>query len=259
MTRLLLLDATNLGHRLFHARDASVPLPERFGFALNRWRRHVQPEYAVAVFDGPGEGWRSKLWPAYKARRNTDPSSRPSATDWQRIQAACRANGIAVACREQIEADDLIASYTTAAVRQGLRTSIVTSDKDMLQLVREELAVAVGAVHVIDPGSGASRSCSHVRDDFGVWPHAIPDLLALAGDPTDGYPGVKGIGRKTAALLLEQHGDVEQIIDRAQLLPGKHRDRVLAQVGDLRLFRRLATLVDDLALPVPLKLARWER
>lgn len=60
MTRLLLLDATNLGHRLFHARDASVPLPERFGFALNRWRRHVQPEYAVAVFDGPGEGWRAK-------------------------------------------------------------------------------------------------------------------------------------------------------------------------------------------------------
>ncbi len=254
MSRLLLLDATNLGHRLFHARDASVPLPERFGFALNRWRRHVQPEYAVAVFDGPGEGWRSKLWPAYKARRNTDLSARPSATDWVQIQIMCRANGIAVACREQIEADDLIASYTAAAVRHGLDVRIVTSDKDMLQLVREE-----PTVHVIDPGSGASRSSSHVRADFGVWPHAIPDLLALAGDPTDGYPGVKGIGRKTAALLLEQHGDVEQIIDRAQLLPGKHRDRVLAQVGDLRLFRRLATLVDDLALPVPLKLARWER
>ncbi len=249
--RVLLLDATNLGHRLFHA-PSDRPLFERFGYSLNRWRKQVEPTHALAVFDGPGDGWRREAWAGYKAKRSDDPSRRPSATDWLDIRAECANAGVQAVWRPSVEADDLIASYTAAAIKLELDVSIVSSDKDLMQLVRDEPV----EVRTIDPGSGKVSGPAEVRERFGVWPHALPDLLALAGDASDGYPGVKGIGAKTAAKMIADHGDVEQIIDRANLLPGKLRDRMLEGAEMARLCRRLAVVGDDLTLPVDLESAR---
>jgi DNA polymerase-1 len=251
--QLLLLDATNLGHRLFHA-PSDRPLAERFGFALNRWRRAVEPTLAVAVFDGEGDGWRRELWPGYKAKRIDDPSRRPSAQDWIDIKRECQSARLRVAWLRGVEADDLIASYTTVARVLEIDVSIVSSDKDLLQLVQDQ-----PRVRVLDPGTGNASGPEEVRARFGVGPHELADLLALAGDASDGYPGIAGVGFKTAARLVQEHGDVERIIDRANLLPGKLRDRVLQGAEMARVCKRLATLDIDLRLPVPLAEAGWNR
>ena len=254
MTTLLLLDATNIGHRVFHGIDGRVELSERFGFALDRWRRACKPDLALAVFDGEGETWRHNLWPTYKAKRNTDPSNRPSATNWLAIKRECGAAGIKVAQSQASEADDLIGSYTAAAVSEGMDVAIVTGDKGLWQLVRDQ-----PRVRVHDPGNGAIADVARVLDRWGVRPDQLADLLALAGDASDNYPGVPGIGPGTAAKLLRQWGSLDNLLANAALVPGKVSGRLREHAGQARLCRTLAGLVADLPLPVPLDQAGWSR
>jgi DNA polymerase-1 len=250
---LLLLDANNLGHRLFHAPSNDRTLAERFGFALNRWRRVVNPDFAIAVFDGEGPSWRHELWPAYKAKRDDDPSKRPSATDWLDIMAECKANRLRFVQVPGVEADDLIASYVAAARRIHVDVSIVSSDKDLMQLIADEPT----RVRTIDPGDGKLKGQAECRERWGVEPCMLADLLALAGDDSDNYPGVRGIGAKGAAKLINEHGGVEQILERVNLLKPKLGEKLRAQADEARLFRRLAGLVDDLPLPVSIESATW--
>jgi DNA polymerase-1 len=251
--KLLLLDATNLGHTLFHGKDPA-PLHERFGFALNRWRRVCEPDLAIAVFDGPGDGWRHELWPAYKAKRDDDPSKRPSATDWQDLHVECRAARLRWVAVDGVEADDLIGSYTAAAVAEGIAVDIVSSDKDLWQLVRD-----VPSVRVISPGKGEIADAAKVCERWGVWPNQLADLLALAGDASDNYPGVAGVGAGIGARLLREHVSLEQLLANVALVPGKLSAKLSSQVEAARLFRRLSGLVVDLPLPVALDDAAWTR
>lgn len=182
--KLLLFDAPNVVHRLYHA-PADIPLADRWGFALSRWRKAIAPDFAIAVFDGAGDGWRHALWPTYKANRNDDPSRRPSATDWLDVRAACDGAGLRWVCVPTVEADDLIASYTAAAVAAGLDVSIVSSDKDLCQLIAESPT----QVRTIDPGTGAAKDSAAILERWGVRPDQLADVLALAGDSSDNYPG----------------------------------------------------------------------
>lgn len=253
--KVLLFDATNVGHQVFHSRFDDLPIADRFGFALNRWRRACLPTYAIAVFDGPGDGWRSDVWPTYKATRSDDPSTRPSATHWQSIKAECRASGLMCVEVKHIEADDLIGSYTEAAVRSGYDVDIITSDKDLWQLIRETPT----HVRVISPGNGKVHDSESVVDRWGVKPEQLADLLAIMGDTSDNYSGIDGVGPKTAAKLLTEYGSLDQLLDRAALVPGKMSAKIIAQSDKARLCRRLAGLVLDIPLPIALEHAIWSR
>lgn len=248
---LLLLDANNLLHRIWHA-PAREPVAERWGWSLNRWRRAVVPDFAVAVFDGDGPTWRHEVYPPYKAKRDDDPSKRPSATDWRDAKLECDAAGLRWVQVAGVEADDMIASYVAAAMLIQVDVTIVSGDKDLMQLLRDR-----PNVRQIDPGSGQSMGPADVCERWGVEPNMLADLLAVAGDTSDNYPGVRGIGAKGAAKLINTNGGVDQILDRVNLLPTKLAAKLRAQADEARLFRKLAGLVDDLPLPVSITSATW--
>lgn len=248
--RLLLFDANNLVHRLWHAKNSPTPLEERWGFALQRWRKKIRPDFALAIFDGSGETWRHRAWPRYKARDSRG-DNRPTGQDWQSVKLSCRAAKLVQAELDGTEADDLIASYAVAGSRDGLDVVIVSSDKDIMQLCRETPSICQ-----IDP-TGKVWGPSEVQERWGVWPHSLADVLALAGDSSDNYPGIKGIGPATAAKLIRDHGDIEQIIERIGVLPTKLAHRIGESIDDVRLFRRLAELSTDIPLPHPISSATW--
>lgn len=249
---LLLLDANNLLHRLYHA-PAREPVAERWGWSLNRWRRAVNPDFAIAVFDGEGPTWRHDIYPPYKAKRDDHPSKRPSATDWRDARLECDAARLRWVQVSGVEADDLIASYVAAALRIHVDVAIVSSDKDLWQLIRDEPI----RVQSIDPGNGSTKGHTDALARWGVEPRLLADVLALAGDASDNYPGVRGIGPKVAGRLVAEHGDVEAILDRVNLLPARLSEKLRAQAAEARLFRKLAGLADDLPLPIPITFADW--
>jgi 5'-3' exonuclease len=220
---LLVIDATNLGHRLFHA-PSDLPVAERFGFALTRWRKTIEPDFAVAIFDGPGDGWREAIYPAYKGSRNKDPTKRPSATDWRDIHAACRGARLRVVRVDGVEADDLIGSYTVAAVAAGFDVAILSGDKDMQQLVADSPT----RVRQHDPGGRDVLGPAEVRAKYGVEPGQLADYLAIVGDKSDNYPGIVGVGRTRAAGLLAKFGTLEAVLANANLIPG-NRARIVRE------------------------------
>lgn len=244
MAALLLLDTNNLAHRCWHGSGRRPP-HEVFGFALQRLREQLRPTHALAVLDGQGPTWRHDAWPDYKAHRA------PAPEGWReyirRVIAELDGAGVRRVRVAAVEADDLIASYADAATRAGMRVQIVSSDKDLAQLIRDD------SIEVLDPKLHRWNAAG-VREKWKVWPHSIPDLLALAGDAHDGIPGVPGIGLVTAAKLIEAHGDLEQILDRVELVSRAAVRKALKQHAEqARLFLRLTTLQRDLALPVPLE------
>ncbi len=249
---LLVIDATNLGHRLWHA-PSDLPVSERFGFALNRWRKAIEPDFAVAIFDGEGDCWRHAIYPSYKGARDRGPSKRPSATDWRDIQAECRAARLAVVQVPGVEADDLIGSYTAAAVAAGYDVAILTGDKDMLQLVAD----APTRVRQHDPNGRDVWGPAEVRAKYGVEPGQLADYLAIVGDKSDNYAGIQTVGHKAAGLLLRQFGNLEAVLANVALIPGKLSERVRDGAEQARLCRRLSGLVTDLELPVAIADCGW--
>lgn len=249
MNHLLVIDGNNLVHRYFHARGGLAN--EAIGFAIGRLRRTQQPTHAVIAWDTPGSTWRHELWRGYKADR----PPRPDGLDelFEAVKAQCRAWRLAQASVAGVEADDIIASYAEAAIRSRCEVTIVSSDKDLLQLVRDN-----PQVRMLDQVRRVLWSPTETRDRFGVWPHSLPDLLALVGDKSDGYAGVPGIGPKTAAPLLELHGGLEQLLERIELVASKSaRDRLRTHRETASLCYQLATLRRDIELPIALELATW--
>jgi DNA polymerase-1 len=249
---LLVIDATNLGHQLWHA-PSELPVSDRFGFALNRWRKTLEPDFAVAIFDGEGDGWRHAIYPAYKGGHDRDPSRRPSATDWRDIRDECRAARLSVVQVPGVAADDLIGSYTAAAVAAGYDVAILTGDKDMLQLVAD----APTRVRQHDPGGRDVWGPAEVHAKYGVEPGQLADYLAIVGDTSDNYAGIDKVGHKTAWPLLRQYGSLEAVLANASLIPGKLSERFVDGAAQARLCRRLSGLVTDLELPVPITSAAW--
>jgi 5'-3' exonuclease len=249
---LLVIDATNLGHRLWHA-PSDLPVSERFGFALTRWRKTIEPDFAVAIFDGPGDGWREAIYPAYKGTRIHDPSKRPSATDWRDIQAACRGARLRVVQVDGVEADDLIGSYTVAAVAAGYDVAILSGDKDMNQLVAD----APTRVRQHDPGGRDVWGPAEVQAKYGVEPGQLADYLAIVGDKSDNYPGIVGVGKTRAAGLLAKFGTLEAVLANANLIPGNRARIVREGAAQARLCRRLSGLVTDLPLPIAIRDCTW--
>jgi 5'-3' exonuclease len=185
------------------------------------------------------ESFRNDLWPGYKTGEGMDPAL------WRQfhpLEEALDAMGVAVWAMVELEADDALASAAALADRDPRveKVCIWTPDKDLAQCVRGDRVVQV------DRKSGRVRDAEAVKARFGVPPERIPDYLALVGDSADGYPGVRGVGPKTAAQLIERHGPLEDFPPEAL----RDRERAL-------LFKTLATLRNDAPLFADVEEIRW--
>jgi len=210
------------------------------------------PTHMAVIFDYSGKSFRSDFYPEYKAHR--PPAPEDLVPQFPLTRAATRAFGIPCIEMEGWEADDIIATYATKARDAGGKVTIVSTDKDLMQLVTED-----GAIRLLDtlqrPGGPPMRWIGppEVQEKFGVTPDKVIEVQALCGDAVDNVPGVPGIGVKTAAELINAFGDVETLLSRLdEIKQPKRRENLLAHQEDARVSRRLVEL--SRVVPVPLEL-----
>jgi 5'-3' exonuclease len=188
--------------------------------------------------------YRVALYPPYHAHR--DPMPDELAAQWVRAPALLEALGWTVTASDKLEADDLMWSYAQIEGRAGGRTLICSGDRDLFQAVNERTEV----IELRRDGPPATIGPSEVLARAGVRPDQIPDLIALRGDPSDGLPGARGVGAKTAAALLAEHGTLEGVLAAAGTLRPRITAALVEQADELRAFRQIAVLQDiDLARP----------
>ena len=248
---LLLIDGSGFIFRAFHAlppmtRPDGTPVNAVFGFTnmIARFLRdHVGTHLAV-VFDAGRLTFRNTLYADYKAHRPEPPPE--LVPQFALVRDATAAFGIPAIELDGWEADDLIAAYARAMAEAGGRCTIVSSDKDLMQLIGPGIAM-------LDPIKQKPIGEAEVREKFCVAPAQVIDVQALMGDPIDNVPGVPGIGPKTAGALVAEFGDLDSILAAAtSMKPSKRRDALIAHADAARLSRRLVTLRRDAPLPLAL-------
>ncbi|MGN6557490.1 MAG: 5'-3' exonuclease, partial [Solirubrobacterales bacterium] len=216
---LLAVDAPSMLFRAFYALPKTITGPDRkpvnalLGTA-NLILREVEvhePRAVVLCFGPDAAAYRTELYPAYHAERE---EAMPDELPHQFADARefFEAFGWTVATAEDLEADDLLHTYARLEAEAGGRALLLTGDRDMYQCAAEDVTV----LYVRTGGKGAEEvGPAEVRERYGIDPELVPDFIALRGDPADGLPGAKGVGPKTAAELLRQHGSLEAILDSA--------------------------------------------
>lgn len=214
----------------------------------------ARPTHLAIIFDKSENSFRKELYPLYKANRPPPPED--LVPQFPLMRQAVSAFGLTPVEQDRYEADDLIATYARQAREAGADVLIVSADKDLMQLIRPGVAM-------YDPASGTQSKGSFraerlIGEDevvayFGVPPHRVVDVQALAGDSTDNVPGVPGVGIKTAAQLITDYGDLDTLLTRAQeIRQPKRREALLANADSARISRQLVQLVDDVDVAVPL-------
>ncbi len=228
--QLLLVDGSGYIFRAFHAlppmvRDDGTPVNAVYGFTamLMKLIDDMQPDHVAVVFDVARKTFRSDIYPDYKANRSDPPED--LIPQFELVREATRALALPVLELAGFEADDLIATYAAEAERTGWKTTIVSSDKDLMQLVR-------GDVTILDPMKQRRIGPIEVEERFGVPPEKVVDVQALAGDATDNVPGVPGIGIKIAAELIRTYGDLETLLKRASEIKQPKRRENLVNFAD---------------------------
>ena len=203
-----------------------------------------KPTHLAVVFDKSEQTFRKDIYPLYKAQRPELPEDlRPQ---FPLIREATRAFDLACVEQSGFEADDLIATYAEQAKAKGALVTVISSDKDLMQLVD-------GLVRMYDPMKDKAIGVEEVFEKFGVAPDKVVDVQSLAGDSVDNVPGVPGIGIKTAAQLLGEYGDLDTLLARAgEIKQTKRRENLIEFADQARLSRQLVTLKRDVALDVPL-------
>ncbi len=201
-----------------------------------------KPTHLAVIFDYSSKTFRSEFYPEYKAHRPEPPADmRPQ---FGLIRQATRAFNLPCIEKENFEADDIIATYAREAVEAGATCRIITSDKDLMQLIGN-------GVDLFDPGKEKPVGEAEVLEKFGVTPDKVVDVQALAGDSSDNVPGVPGIGVKTGAELINTYGDLETLLARAsEIKQNKRRENLIEHAELARISKRLVTLdkhVPDLA------------
>ena len=257
---LYLVDGSAYIFRAYHrlpplTNPAGVPVGAVYGYTTMLWKlaedlhKADGPTHLAVILDASGYTFRNDMYPAYKANRPPPPEDlKPQ---FPLIRDATRA--FSLPCIEEmgLEADDLIASYARAAASQGWNVTIVSSDKDLMQLVGPVGNSA--RIDMLDTMKNARIFIPEVIEKFGVPPEKVGDVLALMGDSVDNVPGIRGIGPKTAAKLIQEYGDLAGALAAApDMKPGKLRDSLIAEADMALLSRRLVALKEDAALPMPL-------
>ena len=249
--RLILVDGSAYIFRAFHAlppmnRKDGTPVNAVFGFTsmVMKLMEDLAPDYAIVVLDQARLTFRNDIYPEYKANRSEPPEE--LIPQFALIREATRALNLPVAEMEGFEADDLIATYARLGAEQGMEVVIVSSDKDLMQLVRP-------GVTMLDPMKQKRIARDEVLERFFVPPEKVVDVQALAGDSTDNVPGVPGIGVKTAAELINAYGSLEDLLARAgEIKQPKRRENLINHADMARLSLQLVQLRDDAPLPVEL-------
>ncbi len=251
---LLVVDAPSMLFRAFYALPDSIqddegrPVNALLGTA-NLILREVQehdPRAVVLCFGPDAADYRLELFDGYHAERPDVPEG--LVHQFTDAKDFFEAFGWTVAVSETLEADDLLGSYATREAEAGGRVLVMTGDRDMFQCATQHVKV----LYVRTGARGAELvGPREVRSRYGIAPALVPDFIALRGDPSDGIPGAKGIGEKTAAELLQRHGSLEKALDQAMRETKKTvRTALLGQREELLRFKEIATLQDvDVDLP----------
>ncbi len=249
--RLILIDGSSFLFRAYHAippltNKEGLPTNAIYGVAnmLRKLISDYQTEYFAVVFDAKGKNFRHELYEAYKANR-------PPMPDDLRVQIEplhnlIRTMGLPLIIEPNVEADDVLGALAQHAAAQGFEVVISTGDKDMAQLVTEQIILE-------DSMSGKRMDIAGVIDKFGVKPEQIVDYLALMGDASDNIPGVPKVGPKTAAKWLEEYQNLDNLIANAGKITGKIGENLRASLEQLPLSRALTTIKTDLNLPYAIK------
>ncbi len=250
-----LIDGSGFIFRAYHAmppltRPDGTPVGAVLGFTnmLLKLRQETEADHIAVVFDVARKTFRDRIYPAYKANRPAPPDD--LIPQFALVREATDAFSICRIEQEDFEADDLIATYAREAVKEGAKVTIVSSDKDLMQLVNDK-------VEMWDPMRERPIRANEVKEKFGVGPDKVIDVQALCGDSVDNVPGVPGIGVKTAAELINQYGDLETLLKKAgEIKQPKRRQTLLDHAEDARISKKLVTLDDHVKLPC--KLAELE-
>ncbi len=249
---VFLIDGSGFLFRAFHAlppmiRDDGTPVNAVFGFTkmLIKLIDDTDADHIAVIFDRARKTFRSKIYPDYKANRPPPPDE--LIPQFQLVREATEALNLPAIDMDGYEADDLIATYARQASETGADVTIVSSDKDLMQLVTDRIIM-------MDAMKNRVIREEQVREKFGVGPERVVDVQALAGDSTDNVPGVEGIGVKTAAQLINEYGDLDELLKRAtEIRQPKRRERLIDQADMARISRELVRLDDN----VPVRRS-WE-
>lgn len=249
---LYLIDASGFIFRAFHAlppltRPDGTPVNAVMGFCniLLRVLDEAKDSLIAVVFDAKRVNFRNDIYPEYKANRTETPPE--LVPQFPLIREATAAFGLCCIEQEGFEADDLIAAYTKQAVAKNMQVRIISSDKDLMQLVDDS------HVRLVDPIKFTLVGPEQVKEKFGVTPDKVVDVQALAGDSTDNVPGVPGIGVKTAAELLNHFGTLEELLARTAEIKQPKRREALEQNAEMaRISKKLVQLAADMMIPMPM-------
>ena len=254
--RLILVDGSGYIFRAFYAlppmsRSDGVPVNAVFGFTsmLLKLSEDMKGEMILVVFDAARTTFRNDIYKEYKANRSDPPEE--LIPQFSLIREATKALGLKYLEVENYEADDIIATYVKIAKKDNIETVIISSDKDLMQLIQD-------GVSLLDPMKNITIGPEGVLEKFGVTPDKVIDVQALAGDSSDNVPGVPGIGVKTAAQLINEYGNLDSLLDSAHLIKQNKRRETLVNNAKLaRISKRLVTLYSEVPLPYKISDLNW--
>jgi DNA polymerase-1 len=256
MPHLYLVDGSSYIFRAYHRLP---PLTNRhglnvgavYGYTTMLWKlaeslhKEEGPTHLAVIFDAGSHTFRNEMFDGYKAQRPPPPPD--LVPQFPLIRDATRAFSLPCIEEEGLEADDIIACYAKAALEADWKVTIVSSDKDLMQLVEE------GRLDLYDTMNDRRLGRDYVIEKFGVPPEKLGDVLALMGDSVDNVPGVPGVGPKTAAQLIQDYGDLEAVLAHAEeIKKPKLKQNLIEHAEQARLSRELVRLVCDAPLPEPL-------
>ena len=246
---LYLVDGSGYIFRAYHAlppltrKSDGLPVGAVQGFSAMLHKLLLEsadgdrPTHFAVIFDHSGRSFRNEIYKEYKANR--PPAPEDLVPQFPLVRDATRAFGAPAVELEGYEADDLIATYARQAEALGARTTIISSDKDLMQLVGDK-------IDMLDTMKSKRIGVDEVIEKFGAGPDKVIDIQALAGDSVDNVPGVPGIGVKTAAQLIEDYGDLETLLERAEeIKQNKRRERLIENAEMARVSKELVTLKTD--------------
>ena len=250
LKHLYLVDGSGFIFRAFHAirplnRPDGTPVNAVFGFTrmLMKLLRDTEADHIAVIFDAARRNFRNDIYPDYKGHRPDAPEE--LVPQFPLIKQASEAFNLHTIEIEGFEADDIIATYARQATEAGAEVTIVSSDKDLMQLVNNK-------VGMFDEMKNRRIGRDEVFERFGVGPEKVVEVQALAGDSVDNVPGVPGIGVKTAALLINEYGDLDTLLERAgEIKQNKRRENLIEFADMARISLQLVTLKDDVPVDLP--------
>ena len=244
--KLLLVDGSSYLYRAFHAlpdlrSSDGRPTGAIYGVLnmLQRLIKSERPDYLSVIFDTPAKTFRHDIFPAYKANRQKTPED--LIAQIEPLHQLIINLGLPLIAVDGVEADDVIGTLALEADKKGIKTLIATGDKDMAQLVTEN-------IHLIDTMKDLRMGPAEVKEKFGIQPDRFIDYLTLAGDTSDNIPGVEKVGPKTAIKWINEYGSLDGVIQNADQIKGKIGENLNAALDRLDLFKTLVTIKCDVQM-----------